>query len=431
MPDDDQTPEQDAIDGNADTPSDDDATVTEAAPEDSSDGASAEASIADPGEQAAPAVAGGLPAEVAQSVGEGAERLLPFARHAAEVMVVGLERVVARTAQVHDVSVSVTEYPEVEREFSELDHVGFELRVALTETEAYLAAVLVPMEDLGSLFSLDVSAERLADEEYVRAQLDTIAAGTRELLDLVSLTLFTEGLAGAEITLADHRRGQIDYSMGMVADVAQGVPPVRVDFELRLPDERITRITLVLPTTLLSRIAELLGSEEEADVTAAVGAGVPEPVTAGVASAGAGAPEPPGFGLGDEGRNVTPLRPDIGGSGGGGDPRHDDTPVHPVRFPPLTDTEGPVGVAHPLDLLMDVSMHVTVELGRSTMMVEEILQLGPGSVVELNKLAGEPVDILVNERLIARGEVVVVDENFGVRVTEIISPRHRAHAMGR
>ena len=65
------------------------------------------------------------------------------------------------------------------------------------------------------------------------------------------------------------------------------------------------------------------------------------------------------------------------------------------------------------------------------MMVEEILQLGPGSVVELNKLAGEPVDILVNERLIARGEVVVVDENFGVRVTEIISPRHRAHAMGR
>ena len=61
------------------------------------------------------------------------------------------------------------------------------------------------------------------------------------------------------------------------------------------------------------------------------------------------------------------------------------------------------------------------------MMVEEVLALGPGSVVELNKLAGEPVDILVNERLIARGEVVVVDENFGVRVTEIVSPRRRAH----
>ncbi|MPZ98552.1 MAG: flagellar motor switch protein FliN [Dehalococcoidia bacterium] len=80
---------------------------------------------------------------------------------------------------------------------------------------------------------------------------------------------------------------------------------------------------------------------------------------------------------------------------------------------------------------MDVQMRVSVELGRSSMSVEDVLALGPGSVVELNKLAGEPVDILVNDRLIARGEVVVVDENFGVRVTEIISPRRRAQAMGR
>jgi flagellar motor switch protein FliN/FliY len=72
-----------------------------------------------------------------------------------------------------------------------------------------------------------------------------------------------------------------------------------------------------------------------------------------------------------------------------------------------------------------------VELGRSSLTVEEILELGPGSVVELNKLAGEPVDILVNDRLIARGEVVVVDENFGVRITEIISPRQRVNAIGR
>ena len=75
-------------------------------------------------------------------------------------------------------------------------------------------------------------------------------------------------------------------------------------------------------------------------------------------------------------------------------------------------------------------MSVTVELGRSSLSVEEVLALGPGSVVELDKLAGEPVDVLVNGRLIARGEVVVVDENFGVRVTEIASPKKRATAMG-
>ena len=75
-------------------------------------------------------------------------------------------------------------------------------------------------------------------------------------------------------------------------------------------------------------------------------------------------------------------------------------------------------------------MRVTVELGRASLTVEDVLGLGPGSVVELNKLAGEPVDVMVNDQLIARGEVVVVDENFGVRVTEIVSPRRRAQAMG-
>ena len=78
-----------------------------------------------------------------------------------------------------------------------------------------------------------------------------------------------------------------------------------------------------------------------------------------------------------------------------------------------------------LELLMDVPLQVTVELGRTMKLVKEVLALGPGSVVELDKLAGEPVDILVNEKPIAKGEVVVIDENFGIRVTEILSPKDR------
>jgi flagellar motor switch protein FliN/FliY len=74
---------------------------------------------------------------------------------------------------------------------------------------------------------------------------------------------------------------------------------------------------------------------------------------------------------------------------------------------------------------MDVPLQVTVELGRTQKMVKEVLALGPGSVLELDKLAGEPVDILVNEKPIAKGEVVVIDENFGIRVTEILAPRDR------
>lgn len=98
------------------------------------------------------------------------------------------------------------------------------------------------------------------------------------------------------------------------------------------------------------------------------------------------------------------------------------TSVHGVQFQPL-EGEPEATSATNLDLLLDVSLRVSVELGRTELSIKEILGLGPGSVVELDKLAGEPVDILVNNRLIAKGEVVVVDENFGVRVTDIISPQ--------
>lgn len=78
-----------------------------------------------------------------------------------------------------------------------------------------------------------------------------------------------------------------------------------------------------------------------------------------------------------------------------------------------------------LNILMDIPLQVTVELGRTKRSVKEILELSSGSIIELDKLAGEPVDILVNNRLIAKGEVVVIDENFGVRVTDIVSQSDR------
>jgi len=73
-----------------------------------------------------------------------------------------------------------------------------------------------------------------------------------------------------------------------------------------------------------------------------------------------------------------------------------------------------------------VPLPVSIELGRTTMTIEDILNLGPGSIVELDKLAGEPVDLLVNYRMIAKGEVVVVDENFGIRITDLISKQNHS-----
>jgi len=78
-----------------------------------------------------------------------------------------------------------------------------------------------------------------------------------------------------------------------------------------------------------------------------------------------------------------------------------------------------------LDLLLDVPLDVSVELGRNRMTIQDLLALGPGSVIELDKVAGEPLDILVNDRLVARGEAVVVNDKFGVRITDIVSPQER------
>jgi flagellar motor switch protein FliN/FliY len=102
--------------------------------------------------------------------------------------------------------------------------------------------------------------------------------------------------------------------------------------------------------------------------------------------------------------------------------------VQGLSFPPLqgsslTNESGNIG------LIMDVSMEMTVELGRTRKQVKEILSMGEGTIVELDKLAGEPVDILVNHKPIAKGEVVVIDENFGVRVTEILSPMERVNDL--
>lgn len=95
--------------------------------------------------------------------------------------------------------------------------------------------------------------------------------------------------------------------------------------------------------------------------------------------------------------------------------------AQPVDLPSLTSNAGG-GARHEIDLLSDVDLDVTIELGRTRMLVEDVLRLDEGVVVELDKLAGDPVDVYVNNRLVARGEVLVLNDNFCVRVNEILAP---------
>lgn len=111
---------------------------------------------------------------------------------------------------------------------------------------------------------------------------------------------------------------------------------------------------------------------------------------------------------------------DFGGTGAG----IPDVSSQPLDFQQLRPSDEMVD-ADNIDRLLDVSLNISVELGRKQMQIKEILGLGPGKIIELDKLAGEPVDLLVNGKLLAKGEVVVVDENFGVRITDLINPQDR------
>jgi flagellar motor switch protein FliN/FliY len=128
--------------------------------------------------------------------------------------------------------------------------------------------------------------------------------------------------------------------------------------------------------------------------------------------------------------------PGMMGMGGGmnmpgmGMPNLGPTNVQSVQFPNLMPPRLGPQEAGNIGLIMDVFMEMTVELGRTKKLIKESLAMGEGTIIELDKLAGEPVDILVNHKLIAKGEVVVIDENFGVRVTEIVSPMERMNDMG-
>lgn len=103
--------------------------------------------------------------------------------------------------------------------------------------------------------------------------------------------------------------------------------------------------------------------------------------------------------------------------------------VQPVQFTNFEQSANPGVDTRNLELLLDIPLQVTVELGRTKRVIKEILELSPGSILELDKLAGEPVDILVNNKLIAKGEVVVIEENFGVRVTDILSQWERLQKL--
>ena len=102
--------------------------------------------------------------------------------------------------------------------------------------------------------------------------------------------------------------------------------------------------------------------------------------------------------------------------------------ARPAEFPALEPT-APAGTPNPIDFILDIPLQLSVRIGSTPMLIRDLLQLGQGSVIELDKLAGEPMEVLVNGKLVARGEAVVVNEKLGVRLTDVISPMERVRHL--
>ncbi len=339
--------------------------------------------------------------------------LQAFGAQAREVAPVMTDSVLAKPLQVMAAALRPTSGADLQEEFSGLRHVGIEVRVALSETEVYLATLLAPVSVVNAL--LDAGLDAVSVEEGAEGTvLERLRASSAEMVDLLTLMLFTDSPVRGEIGLSAVRLDNIEESVGMVLDAAADAPLYRLDLDGTVGNSAALPITVILPEPLLRGLVRGLSRPPQ---------NAARPAQDDHDTLEAGMSATPGMGSGG-GRMGN--RPFVLGDHAGDDTDDlDPIPVTPLRFPDLRSSGGPLEAAapQPLDLILDVSMRVSVELGRSTLTVQEILALGPGSVIELDKLAGEPVDILVNDRLIGRGEVVMVEENFGVRVTEILSPR--------
>jgi flagellar motor switch protein FliN/FliY len=129
-----------------------------------------------------------------------------------------------------------------------------------------------------------------------------------------------------------------------------------------------------------------------------------------------------------EGQSVSGGKATLSSDSNREEGRNAEVNVEEISFPTLRPEPNPQPLPRNLELLLDVKVTISVELGRSQMSIKDLLSLGAGSIVTLDKLAGEPVDILVNGKPIAKGEVVVIDESFGVRILDIIAPKERLKA---
>ena len=254
------------------------------------------------------------------------------------------------------------------------------------------------------------------DEELSEIHMSAVSESMNQMMGSVATSLSSMfnkkvDITPPVVTLVDLGTAEV------VSKLLDKVDPIiQTSFRMEVDGLIDSEIMQLLPLDVAKDMVDALmnqqadvDNEEEAIVAAAA---EPPPAAAPAAAAApvvaAAAPDNYGYG-------APPMQPHVASN----------VPVQSAQFTPLSSVPVQVNDAN-IGLILDVPLQVNVELGRTKKSIKDILDLTKGSIVELDKLAGEPVDIMVNGKYLAKGEVVVIDENFGVRITEIVSPLERA-----
>lgn len=283
-------------------------------------------------------------------------------------------------------------------------HIVVPIRLSTNRDQSSVAYAVAPTSAAARFFGSQ------ADSPDAEEQQTTIIASALlgQVVQAVNSQAFAD--SGLTIALQDITANAMPTLLSMMDE-----PALALTGTLRGEEE--LPVTFLFPGTFLDIIAGAMPATAPAPVAAAPAAptyDMPFTLTSDELNSAELFDEEPAA-----------AEPAMPGTAAMATPGREPTPItaaptaHRARFAPIPDPE-PAVTRHSMDLLSSLEMNVSVELGRTEMKVSEVLALGPGSVIELDRLSGEPVDILVNDRLIARGEVVVVDENFGVRVVEVI-----------
>lgn len=280
-------------------------------------------------------------------------------------------------------------------------------------------------------------------EELNDIHMSAVGEAMNQMMGTVATSLST--MFNKKIDISPPKVNLIDLGAeDKITDLVNNDEPVvKTSFRMEVDGLIDSEIMQILPLDVAKEMVSFLmggGAEAEAQEAPAP-APEPAPVAAAPAPA-APAPQPaaPQYAAPPQPQYAAPTQqpqytaPPMGAQPVYAPPAYANNvvssgvPVQNAQFAPLTNEPVEVNAAN-ISLIQDVPLQVTVELGRTKKSIREILEFSTGSIIELDKLAGEPVDIHVNGQLTAKGEVVVIDENFGVRITEIVSPMERVQSL--